>query len=86
MVRIEPRNPGPPVNFREWDGLIRICFGRKNKTLGAIFHQSSTLAMLEVSGALRKWCQQSWDSRQISVRKVVSSAHNIGLPAWPGLL
>jgi 18S rRNA (adenine1779-N6/adenine1780-N6)-dimethyltransferase len=48
VVRIEPRNPPPPVNFKEWDGLIRICFGRKNKTLGAIFHQSSTLAMLEV--------------------------------------
>ncbi len=48
VVRIEPRNPPPPVNFKEWDGLVRICFGRKNKTLGAIFHQSSTLAMLEV--------------------------------------
>ncbi len=48
VVRIEPRNPPPPVNFKEWDGLIRVCFGRKNKTLGAIFHQSSTLSMLEV--------------------------------------
>lgn len=52
VVRIEPRNPPPPVNFKEWDGLIRVCFGRKNKTLGAIFHQSSTLAMLEVSCTL----------------------------------
>lgn len=48
VVRIEPRHPPPPVNFKEWDGLIRVCFGRKNKTLGAIFHQSSTLSMLEV--------------------------------------
>ena len=48
VVRIEPRNPPPPVNFKEWDGLIRVCFGRKNKTLSAIFHQSSTLSMLEV--------------------------------------
>ena len=47
-MRIEPRHPPPPVNFREWDGLVRVCFGRKNKTLGAIFRQSSTLALLEV--------------------------------------
>lgn len=47
QVRIEPRNPPPPVNFREWDGLTRICFGRKNKTLGAIFRQSKVLAHLE---------------------------------------
>ena len=37
VVRIEPRHPPPPVNFLEWDGLVRLCFGRKNKTLGAIF-------------------------------------------------
>jgi 18S rRNA (adenine1779-N6/adenine1780-N6)-dimethyltransferase len=23
VVRIEPRTPPPPVNFLEWDGLIR---------------------------------------------------------------
>merc|ERR1711974_369768 len=26
VVRIEPRNPPPPINFKEWDGLTRICF------------------------------------------------------------
>lgn len=24
VVRIEPRNPPPPVNFTEWDGMVRI--------------------------------------------------------------
>lgn len=48
VVRIEPRCPPPPVNFREWDGLVRLCFGRKNKTLAGIFRQSSTLCLLEV--------------------------------------
>ena len=28
VVRIEPRNPPPPINFLEWDGLVRLCFGR----------------------------------------------------------
>ena len=27
QVRIEPRNPPPDINFREWDGLMRLCFG-----------------------------------------------------------
>jgi len=37
VVRITPHNPPPPINFVEWDGLVRLCFSRKNKTLGAIF-------------------------------------------------
>lgn len=48
VVRIEPRPAPKNVDFREWDGLVRLCFGRKNKTLGAIFRQSSTLVLLEV--------------------------------------
>ncbi|XP_076317618.1 dimethyladenosine transferase [Tachypleus tridentatus] len=47
VVRLEPRNPPPPINFQEWDGLLRICFIRKNKTLGAAFKQTSVLEMLE---------------------------------------
>jgi len=31
VVKIVPKNPPPPVNFEEWDGLLRICFSRKNK-------------------------------------------------------
>uniref|UniRef100_A0A7N0SVF1 rRNA adenine N(6)-methyltransferase n=1 Tax=Kalanchoe fedtschenkoi TaxID=63787 RepID=A0A7N0SVF1_KALFE len=47
VVRIEPRKPLPPVSFKEWDGLVRICFNRKNKTLGSIFRQKSVLTLLE---------------------------------------
>ncbi|PSS00215.1 Ribosomal RNA small subunit methyltransferase [Actinidia chinensis var. chinensis] len=47
VVRIEPRKPQPSVNFKEWDGLVRICFNRKNKTLGSIFRQKSVLSILE---------------------------------------
>eukprot|EP00193_Tetraselmis_chui_P002699 CAMPEP_0177762538 /NCGR_PEP_ID=MMETSP0491_2-20121128/6399_1 /TAXON_ID=63592 /ORGANISM="Tetraselmis chuii, Strain PLY429" /LENGTH=352 /DNA_ID=CAMNT_0019278601 /DNA_START=110 /DNA_END=1166 /DNA_ORIENTATION=- len=47
VVRIEPRNPPPPINFLEWDGLTRLCFGRKNKTLSGIFRQSTTLVTME---------------------------------------
>lgn len=47
VVRIEPRNPLPPISFKEWDGLIRLCFSRKNKTLGAIFRQKNVLSLIE---------------------------------------
>ena len=55
VVRIEPRNPAPAVDYTEWDGLVRLCFGRKNKTLGAIFKQNGTLSLLE--GNYRKFLQ-----------------------------
>jgi len=47
VVRIEPRNPPPPINFKEWDGLTRVAFVRKNKTLGAAFNSTGVLLMLE---------------------------------------
>ncbi|KAK4879366.1 hypothetical protein RN001_007512 [Aquatica leii] len=47
VVRIEPRNPPPPIPFTEWDGLTRIAFTRKNKTLGSAFKQTSVLALLD---------------------------------------
>lgn len=47
VVRLEPRVPPPPVNFREWDGLVRLAFGRKNRTLAATLKHKSVLAMLE---------------------------------------
>eukprot|EP00501_MAST-03F_sp_TOSAG23-6_P000097 GSMAST32.ASY1.ANO1.99.1 assembled CDS len=47
VVRIEPRVPAPPVNFLEWDGLVKLCFNRKNKTLGSIFRQKKLLSLLE---------------------------------------
>jgi len=47
VVRLEPRNPPPPINFQEWDGLTRIAFVRKNKTLSAAFNQTGVLLLME---------------------------------------
>lgn len=47
VVRLEPRNPPPPINFIEWDGLTRIAFVRKNKTLSAAFKQTAVITALE---------------------------------------
>ncbi|XP_073526284.1 LOW QUALITY PROTEIN: uncharacterized protein [Phyllobates terribilis] len=49
VVRIEPRSPLPIPHekLQEWDALLRICFSRRNKTLGSIFRQKNQLALLE---------------------------------------
>ena len=46
VVRIEPLHPLPQINFLEWDGMLRICFSRKNKTLGALFKQKKIFDMI----------------------------------------
>ncbi|KAL4507044.1 hypothetical protein ABPG72_001837 [Tetrahymena utriculariae] len=47
VIRIEPKNPAPVLNYIEWDGLLRVCFMRKNKQLSAIFKNKSVLQVLE---------------------------------------
>ncbi|XP_063933579.1 probable dimethyladenosine transferase [Zophobas morio] len=47
VVRLEPRYPPPPINFQEWDGLLRIAFLRKSKTLSALFKLNPVVALIE---------------------------------------
>lgn len=56
VVRIEPKTGSerPRISFEEWDGLLRICFGRKNKTLRGNFATKEVLSMLEKN--YRSWC------------------------------
>lgn len=46
VVKIIPKNPRPKVDYNEWDGLLRFCFNRKNKTLNAIFRNSKLMEIL----------------------------------------
>ena len=58
VVRLVPRNPRPQINYDEWDGLLRICFVRKNKTLRAsFFGTTSVMDLLESN--YRTWCAQN---------------------------
>ncbi|KAH7697597.1 putative dimethyladenosine transferase [Aphelenchoides avenae] len=52
VVRIEPRNPPPNINYKEWDGLLRLAFLRKNKTLLGIFRQKQVLDLLSKNYAV----------------------------------
>ncbi|GAU18631.1 hypothetical protein TSUD_124640 [Trifolium subterraneum] len=47
VVRVEPRKPRIEVKQKEWDGFLRICFNRKNKTLGSLFRQKNVISILE---------------------------------------
>ncbi|KAK9354478.1 S-adenosyl-L-methionine-dependent methyltransferase [Lipomyces doorenjongii] len=57
VVRIEPKNPRPPVDFHEWDGLLRICFVRKNRTISAGFKSTAVTDILEKN--YRTYCSQN---------------------------
>ena len=48
VVRLVPKRPRPQISFEEWDGMLRIAFLRKNKTLRASFLGiSSVMELLE---------------------------------------
>ena len=58
VVRLVPKNPRPQINYEEWDGLLRIVFVRKNKTIRSSFiGQSNIMDMLEAN--YRTWCAQN---------------------------
>jgi 18S rRNA (adenine1779-N6/adenine1780-N6)-dimethyltransferase len=58
VVRLVPKNPRPQISYEEWDGLLRITFVRKNKTLRAsFFGTSSVMDLLETN--YRTWCAQN---------------------------
>lgn len=57
VIRMVPKVPRPQINYEEWDGLLRIAFVRKNKTLRASFIGTpSIMNMLEQN--YRTWCAQ----------------------------
>lgn len=58
VVKIVPKVPRPQISYDEWDGLLRICFVRKNRTLRSAFITTvSVMDMLESN--YRTWCAQN---------------------------
>lgn len=46
VIRLDPKHPPPPVDFEEWDGLVKLIFNRKNKKVSSIFRTKVTLQHL----------------------------------------
>lgn len=57
VVKIEPKVPRPTVSYEEWDGMLRILFIRKNKTISAVFGLSTVQALIERN--YKTWCAQN---------------------------
>lgn len=58
VIRLVPKKPRPEISFDEWDGLLRIAFVRKNRTMRASF--LGTTAVLDLlEGNYRTWCAQN---------------------------
>ncbi|KAF2211279.1 hypothetical protein CERZMDRAFT_98589 [Cercospora zeae-maydis SCOH1-5] len=58
VVRISPKNPRPQISYDEWDGLLRICFVRKNKVLRSGF-LGTTSVMEMLTSNYRTFCSQN---------------------------
>lgn len=68
VVRIEPKSPRPDLDFSEWDGFLRVCFVRKNKTIAASFKSTPILEMCERN--YRTWLamQDSMDRDETDIK------------------
>jgi len=58
VIRMVPKVPRPQINYDEWDGLLRIAFVRKNKTLRASFIGTPSIMNILESN-YRTWCAQN---------------------------
>lgn len=58
VVRIVPKVPRPQISYEEWDGLLRVCFVRKNKTLRSAF-MGTTSVMEMLTSNYKVWCSRN---------------------------
>ncbi|CAH8824612.1 unnamed protein product [Trichobilharzia szidati] len=75
VVRIEPRHPLPPVMPTEWDGLLRLVFARKNKTIGANFAGKS------IAAHLRKVYMEACSAKGLSPNPETINCETTGISA-----
>ena len=57
VVRLEPKTPRPQISYDEWDGLLRVVFVRRNRTIQASFNSKAVLEMIERN--YKTWCAQT---------------------------
>jgi 18S rRNA (adenine1779-N6/adenine1780-N6)-dimethyltransferase len=71
IVRMEPRNPPPPIDFNQFDGLMRILFVRKNKTVSSNFKCTAILELLEKN--YKTYCSLNGKMQEKSVKEIVEA-------------
>ncbi|KAH7115275.1 S-adenosyl-L-methionine-dependent methyltransferase [Dendryphion nanum] len=78
VVRIEPKNPRPDISFDEFDGMLRIIFVRKNRTLRAAFLGTQSVIDL-LTRNWRVWCAQN----NIPIDESPEEAEDVGMEIDP---
>lgn len=78
VVRIEPKNPRPDISFEEFDGMLRIVFVRKNRTLRAAFLGTQSVIDL-LTRNWRVWCAQN----DIPIDESPEEAEDVGMEIDP---
>ena len=73
VVRIEPRNPPPDIDYKEWEMLLRIVFIRKNKTLKSIFNQKNVTDLLEKNYKIYCEVNNQVIEQDCSVKKMIET-------------
>ncbi len=71
VVRFVPHEKPIDVPFNEFDGLLRVCFVRKNKTLRASFLQKTILRMIETNYKIWRSASSSNTGSPITDMKAV---------------
>lgn len=93
VVRLVPKNPRPQISYEEWDGLLRVVFVRKNKTLRAsFFGTTSVMDMLENN--YRTWCAQNdmpvedgpFEETQVNAMEIEENIDNEDEEEWDGIM
>lgn len=77
VVRVVPRDPPPPVEFGEFDGLGRIIFGRRNKVVHANFMAKGVMEMLESNW--RTWAAVNNVVRVRFLEYAIAAMYSVGL-------
>ena len=54
VIKVVPREDAPNIDFEEWDGLIRIGYRHKLRTMRKVFSGMSVVNMLEHN--YKTWC------------------------------
>lgn len=75
VVRIIPIQPPPPIPFNEYDGLTRILFSRRHKTVRSSFEAKGVKDMLERNH--RTFCSEHGKTPLVTISSSSSTFHQI---------
>lgn len=73
VIRLDPKTPPPPIDFEEWDGLVKLLFNRKNKKASSIFKTKTTIETLRELYDTHKALelpQSALDSGKVKAQKI----------------